>query len=495
MKLSLFFLSIALISSSQASWWSSSSPEPPYSSWSPSELQSWLDAHNIPLPSSPSPESLKSLVQQNWNSTSAWSYDQYASAQKAFADIRDTSFDKWDESRLREFLLEQGIIAPKGPKEQLLLLAKQRYSAYTNAASSLSSRATDTTHHLTQSLSSMASQATRDAARTLDDSKDYIYSTWDDNRLRSYLESKGVQVQAEARKNRAHLLNLMRDSYAAVTTPIWQAWSDSYLHEWLVTHNIIEPSPPKPYTREYLLNKMSQYYYDINDSVYSTWSDSQLNQWLVQQNIIKSDAQIKRDKMMKLIQDNYNSAASTFWSAWSDNQIRDYLIEQGYSSSDAQVKRDELVKLANEKYTDIHARSAPYLAWPDARLRAYLRERGVPEDMVPTARPGLLQETRIRWVQAQSGADALWAKLKDIVNGVEEGVEDRLWNVWGLMRGSLEDGIGWGENRMEEVKEKGGRAYTDAEKKYEQEKERAYEHGEEASEKMKTAGHKAQGEL
>lgn len=48
--------------------------------------------------------------------------------------------------------------------------------------------------------------------------------------------------------------------------------------------------------------------------------------------------------------DNYNSAASTFWSAWSDNQIRDYLIEQGYSSSDAQVKRDELVKLANEKY-------------------------------------------------------------------------------------------------------------------------------------------------
>jgi Putative nuclear envelope organisation protein len=112
---------------------------------------------------------------------------------------------------------------------------------------------------------------------------------------------------------------------------------------------------------------MSQYYYDVNDSVYSTWSDSQLKQWLVQQSIIKSDAQIKRDKMMKLVQyiylsfildskpnymlrDNYNSAASTFWNAWSDNQIRDYLTEHGYMRSDAQVKRDELVKLANEKY-------------------------------------------------------------------------------------------------------------------------------------------------
>jgi hypothetical protein len=230
MKPSLLLITIALVStSSQASWWGSSSQEPAYSSWSSSELQSWLYAHNIPVPSSPSQDTLKSLVQQNWNSETTWSYDQYASAQKSFADIRDASFDKWDESRLREFLLEQGIVAPKGPKEQLVLLAKQRYNAYTNAASSLSSRATDTAHQMTQSLSSVAAQATRDVARVLDDSKDYVYSTWDDNRIRSYLESKGVQVQVEAKKSRAHLLNLMRESYAAITTPIWQAWSDSYL--------------------------------------------------------------------------------------------------------------------------------------------------------------------------------------------------------------------------------------------------------------------------
>jgi hypothetical protein len=160
------------------------------------------------------------------------------------------------------------------------------------------------------------------------------------------------------------------------------------------------------------------------------------------------------------------------------------------------------------RYTDIYARSAPYLTWPDARLRAYLREYGVPEDKMPTARPGLLQETRVRWVQAQSRADALWAKLKDTVNGVEEGVEERLWNVWRLLRGGLEGVDGekeWytggkraAEEKREEGREKGARAYTDAEKMYEQGKERAYEHGEkveDAGEKMKTAGQKAKGEL
>jgi hypothetical protein len=47
---------------------------------------------------------------------------------------------------------------------------------------------------------------------------------------------------------------------------------------------------------------MKQYYYDVNDTVYSTWSDSTLKNWLVEENIIKSDAQLKRDKMLRLVQ-------------------------------------------------------------------------------------------------------------------------------------------------------------------------------------------------
>jgi hypothetical protein len=48
--------------------------------------------------------------------------------------------------------------------------------------------------------------------------------------------------------------------------------------------------------------------------------------------------------------DNYLSAKDTFLSTWSDNQLRQWLIDNGYIRSNAQVKRDELVKLASEKY-------------------------------------------------------------------------------------------------------------------------------------------------
>jgi len=33
-------------------------------------------------------------------------------------------FAAWDESKLRQWLLDQGIVAPKGPKEQLVQSAK-----------------------------------------------------------------------------------------------------------------------------------------------------------------------------------------------------------------------------------------------------------------------------------------------------------------------------------------------------------------------------------
>jgi hypothetical protein len=61
--------------------------------------------------------------------------------------------------------------------------------------------------------------------------------------------------------------------------------------------------------------------------------------------------------------------------------------------SDAQVKRDELVKAINAKYHDAATRGAAYLTWPDARLRAYLRERGVGEGALPGSRPGLLRKS------------------------------------------------------------------------------------------------------
>ncbi|KAJ7630009.1 hypothetical protein DFH06DRAFT_1224649 [Mycena polygramma] len=430
----LLLLSLSLTGASASSWFGSDTPQ--YNEWSTAELKKWLNDHKIDTAGASSQKELKDLVQSNWNTASAWTQDQYASAQKSFADLREASFDAWDESRLREFLLEQGVVAPKGPREQLVLLAKSQYAAYTNAASTLSAQAStavygDSTHQMTKSASSVVAQATREAARQLDDAKDYVYSTWDDNRLRNFLTEKGTAAKDLADKKRTELLTLMRDAYARTTTPIWEAWSDSYMREWLIAHDIVAPNDPPP-TTDVLKAKMSQYYYDVNDSVYSTWSESDLKSWLVSHNIIKSDAQVSRDKLVKLIEDNYSNAQDTLWESWSDSQMREWLVEHGEKKVPA--SRDELVKLMQAKYNDAAGATAAYLTWPDARLRAYLRNHGIDESSLPTSRPGLLQETRIRWVQTQT----TFNRIRDYLNSGVEATEETLQHLKNLVVGESE---------------------------------------------------------
>ncbi|KAJ7146117.1 hypothetical protein C8R44DRAFT_590354, partial [Mycena epipterygia] len=429
----LLFLSLSLTGAS-ASWFGSDTPQ--YSEWSTAELKKWLTEHNINVPETYSQEQLKDLVQSNWNLASAWTYDQYASAQKSFADLREASFDAWDESRLRDFLLEQGVVAPKGPREQLVLLAKSKYADYTKAASSFSAQAStavygDTTHQMTKSASSVVAQATREVSRQLNDATDYVYSTWDDNKLRSYLVEKKVIAQDAANKKRAELLALMRDAYAQVTTPVWEAWSDSYMREWLIAHDLVAPGAPPPKT-DVLKAKMAQYYYDVNDSVWSTWSDSDIKAWLVAHGVVKSEAQVQREKLVKLIQDNYVNAQDTLWESWSDSQMREWLVKHG--AKNVPAKRDELVKLMQTKYDDAAGASASYLTWPDARLRAYLRNHGLDESALPTSRPGLLQETRIRWVQTQT----TFERIREIVNSGVEATEEKLARVLEMLTGEGE---------------------------------------------------------
>ena len=88
----------------------------------------------------------------------------------------------------------------------------------------------------------------------------------------------------------------------------------------------------------------------MQDSVYSGWSDSQMKDWLIEHGLIKSDAQLQREKLQKLVADNYANAKSTVWSSWRDSDMREWLIEHGYLKSDAQKTRDELIALMHDKY-------------------------------------------------------------------------------------------------------------------------------------------------
>ena len=77
--------------------------------------------------------------------------------------------------------------------------------------------------------------------------------------------------------------------------------------------------------------------------------------------------------------------------------------------------------------------------WPDARLRAYLRMHGLPESQLPTSRPGLLHEVRIRYVIAQSRIEALIQNIRDTVYGSIETAEEKLGSVLSVLGGVKDD--------------------------------------------------------
>ncbi|KAG8970113.1 hypothetical protein FRC03_011131 [Tulasnella sp. 419] len=463
MKASTLLILSLFALSGHASWFGGEKPE--YDNWDTQQLHHWLESNGINVPEHYSKSSLRELVAVNWDAHKPWTQSMYEAAQKHFEGVQASAFDTWDESRLRNFLLEQGVVEPKGPREKLVLEAKKRYNSYTAAASSLSAQASasastavygDTKYQASKSASSASSIASKSASsassvasnsasslashasqtasasaawasgvvdRKLQDSKDYVYSTWDDSQLRTFLEKKGV-VKPKEKTTREQLLSKMRDSYNAATDPVYNSWSESYMKEWLVSHGIIKSEEEKK--RDYYLDQLKHYYYAPQDKAWSTWSDSETKAWLVHNGYIKSDAQVQREKMQKMVEANWYNAKDTTWSAWDDSSMRNWLIEKGYLRTDAQVKRDELIKLMNDKYTDMSSKTAAYLTWPDARLRGYLRAHGVNEAALPRTRTGLLQETRIRWYEANTRVEMLIQKIRDSVYAGVENAEAKL---------------------------------------------------------------------
>ncbi len=74
-----------------------------------------------------------------------------------------------------------------------------------------------------------------------------------------------------------------------------------------------------------------------------------MRQWLIDHNVIKSEAQLQRDKLQRLLTDNYAHAKDTIWGSWGDSDMRVWLVEHGYLKNDAQKTRDELVALMSDK--------------------------------------------------------------------------------------------------------------------------------------------------
>lgn len=122
----------------------------------------------------------------------------------------------------------------------------------------------------------------------------------------------------------------------------------------------------------------------------------------------------------------------------------------------------------------------------------------------------LAEETRIRWVQTQTRADALYGKIKEVVNSGIFKAEDALTHLLSLLSGGWEDAKDKSADAYEKTKSKvgEGRAYVDekareasswAEENIDDVKksagEKVHDAREATGEKVKVGGQKLKGEL
>ena len=111
------------------------------SMWDTKQLQNWLEGHKVEPPMfycNPK-DHLQNPVTENWRPYTARTVDHYSNTRRSLQNLKGSTFETWNESRPREFLLEQWIVEPTGPRGRLILLARGHYNAYMNAGYSLSS--------------------------------------------------------------------------------------------------------------------------------------------------------------------------------------------------------------------------------------------------------------------------------------------------------------------------------------------------------------------
>ena len=132
-------------------------------SWSSSRLKAYLDERGVPVPQSGKIDELRAAVRHN------------AHKAKVRSGFSDAAFDTWSSEQLQEFLGKKA----KGTRDELIASAKKQYA-------SASAKGGD----VWSSLTAQGARATS-----------YLFDTWSDSDLKSFLDSYGVHVPQESKRN------------------------------------------------------------------------------------------------------------------------------------------------------------------------------------------------------------------------------------------------------------------------------------------------------
>lgn len=273
-----------------------------YQSWSESDLKEFLDSRGIPVPQPSTRDKLIASVRRNARlakyqaETAASSVSSAAgvaskSAASAQASLADALFDAWSDSKLKEWLDENGVPVPQGSKknELIALARKQRAKMTGNAASTASASGASAYGAATSS----AGNAYAKATDKISEGVEYLFgeavNTWSDSRLKAFLDSRGIPVPQSGKRD--ELLSAVRLNRHKAATG-WSAWT------------------------------------------FDTWTTENLQKYLAQSGKkAKKQANVNRDALIKQAQEAYSSASKTGGTSYAS--VTNYLAQQTDSAKDS----------------------------------------------------------------------------------------------------------------------------------------------------------------
>ena len=312
-----------------------------YQSWSDSDLKEFLDARGYPVPQPSTRDKLVANVRRNARlaslnmqsvaSSASASFSSGASAASKSAtdaqeSLSDALFDAWSDSKLKEFLDNNGVPVPQGSKKNELIALARKHRA--SLAGGPSASASSAYGAASSKAGNQYAEATDDASMAADDAFNTAVDTWGESRLKAFLDSRGVAVPQGSKKN--ELVKQVRlNKHKAATG--WSAWT------------------------------------------FDTWTVDNLQKYLsAHGKKTKKNAKASRDDLVKQAQDSYSSASKsggtsyasvtsylaketaaskdTTFDTWSESDLKNYLDSYGvptYQGSNVNQLRAEARKQYN----------------------------------------------------------------------------------------------------------------------------------------------------
>jgi len=335
-----------------------------YSSWDKKSLKKWLDSNGIDYSSfRDSQKDLIRKVRQHSYQASQVAEEERQGilesldlSSKALFDkagsVRDDIFNTWSSSQLYKWLKTHQVDVEdslKTNKEELALLAQKHKDNLKDDVDYWSQKAS-------KSASPFLSKSSDRVDNVINDTFFVGVETWSRDRLKAFLEARGVSIPLFATKY--ELVQLVKDNKFKPIQNFnndyfFQGWSKKNIQKWADEQNDAASKTSKNLLEKANIaykNFASQFnIYSTHASSYANDAASQASSYATdaasQVSSYATDAQAHASGYANKASGHFNTAKDSFFDYWSDVELRDYLSSFGIYNT-KNFRHDQLLDLA-----------------------------------------------------------------------------------------------------------------------------------------------------